>query len=298
VTPFDAPLGAEVTGVSLANDRSEGTLRTILDALYGNGMIAIRDQHDLKPADFSWLAHQVGRPQPHILEHLRLSEFPEILPLSNIFKDGEAIGIYDGAAFWHTDVAYEAEPSNATLVHAIQVPEVGGDTLFTNMRKAYDDLPADFRAQLDGLTVIHHYGNRSDQDQNSRTSVAPLKGDDQHRKAVDVHQPLVRVHPVTGRKALYAVAGSAIGIVGMATDAAEALLDELIEHATQARYVYAHKYRVGDVVIWDNFATMHAATLIDPATGPADTRYMHRISVKGGPALLADAGPATPASAA
>jgi taurine dioxygenase len=100
---------------------------------------------------------------------------------------------------------------------------------------------------------------------------------------VNVYHPLVLPHPATGRRALYGVSGSSFGIVGMAEPEAVALLDDLKRHATQERYRHAHRYEAGDLVIWDNWATLHAASLIEPATGPADTRLLHRISVKGMP---------------
>ena len=241
-------------------------------------------EQDLAPADFAAFARFFGRPEPHILSHLRHPEHPEILPLSNVFKDGEPTGVYDGAAYWHTDMSYEAEPGAATLVYSIRTPAEGGDTRFADMVGAYEALPAATRNRIDDMTVLHHYGNRADLDATSRTSASPLT-EEQQDKVETVFHPLVRRHPVNGRKALYGVAGSSFGIVGLPDDEAHGLLDELAAHATGPDFVYRHRYAVGDLVAWDNYATLHAATLIPPASDEASTRLLHRISVKGAPAL-------------
>lgn len=276
-------LGGKILDADLATLRSNAAIEALLAAFYAHQVIVIPNQ-SLTPGDFAGFARIFGRPQPHILNHLRHPEHPEILPLSNVFKDGEPIGVYDGAAYWHTDMSYEEEPGAVTLVYSIQAPEQGGETCFANMYRAYDTLPEETKRRIDGLTVLHHYGNRADLEESSRTSAFALS-EDQKKQATTVYHPLVRHHPVTGRKALYAVAGSSFGIVGMPDDEAIALLDELKAHATQPDFVYRHRYEVGDVVAWDNFSMLHAATLIPPATGPHDTRLLHRISVKGEPVL-------------
>jgi len=155
------------------------------------------------------------------------------------------------------------------------VPKVGGDTLFANQYAAYDDLPASMKARIENLVGLHHYGNRDDLNETSRT-VASLLTDEQKNRLNWVRHRIVRPHPVTGRKALYAVSGSSFGIEGLPDDEAISLLDELKTHATQPKYVYRLKYRVGDVVIWDNASLLHSATLIDPD----DARTLWRITVK------------------
>lgn len=274
--------GAVLSGLQVA-DEAPGTLRRVVEALHAHGVIALRDQR-LTPGQFVRFARRLGRPQPHIKTELRHPDCPEILLLSNVFRDGRPIGIYDGAAYWHTDMSYEEEPASATLVHALQVPERGGETRFCDMVAAYDDLPPERKAEIEGLQVLHHYGNRSDPNEGSRTSATPLT-EEQKRQAKNVYHPLVLAHPATGRRALYAVAGSSFGIVGLDDAAAVTLLASLQRHATQQRYQHAHRYEPGDLVIWDNWATLHSASLVEPATGAADTRLLHRISVKGKPSL-------------
>jgi taurine dioxygenase len=131
------------------------------------------------------------------------------------------------------------------------------------------------KRRADGLVALHHYGNRDDLDKASRT-VASVLNEEQERKMTWVRHPVVRRHPVTGRKALYAVSGSSFAIEGMPRDEAHALLDELKRHATQDKYQLRLKYGVGDLVIWDNASLLHSATLTDPE----DPRTLWRITVK------------------
>lgn len=275
-----APLGARIVGLDLAVGLSESESEALRGALFEHQVIVLPGQ-SLEPGMFASFARIFGRPVPHVLSHLRHRECPEILPLSNVFEDGEPTGVYDGAAYWHTDMSFEDPPGAATLVHSLQAPQSGGETRFANMFRAYDALETSLKARIDGLQVLHHYGNRADLDDSSSTSAFPLTNA-QKQTVHDVYHPLVRPHPVTGRKALYGVSGSSFGIVGMADDEAVDLLDELASHATRDEFVYSHHYAVGDVVVWDNFSTLHSATSIPPATCPEDTRYLHRISVKAG----------------
>jgi taurine dioxygenase len=161
------------------------------------------------------------------------------------------------------------------MLYSVEVPKKGGDTLFADQYAAYDDLPDVMKRRIDGLVALHHYGNRDDLDQASRT-VASVLSEEQEQKMSWVRHRIVRRHPVTGRKALYAVSGSSFGIEGMPKDEAVGLLDELARHATQDKYRLRLKYGVGDLVIWDNASLLHSATLTDPE----DPRTLWRITVK------------------
>jgi len=190
-------------------------------------------------------------------------------------KEGQPIGLADAGTYFHTDYSYLDVPARATFLYSIQVPKIGGDTLFADQYTAYDELPAAMKTRVDGLIALHHYGNREDQDKGSRT-VASVLTEDQEKKMAWVRHPVVRKHPVTGRKALYSVSGSSFGIEGMPEDEAVDLLDELKRHSTSEKYQLRLKYGVGDVVIWDNASLLHSATLTDPA----DPRTLWRITVK------------------
>ena len=277
-TPLKGGFGVEVTDLDLSGDIGADQIAALRLLFHDSQLMVIRGQ-DITPERFLWFARHFGQPQPHILAHLRHRDVPDILPLSNIFVDDKPIGVYDGAAFWHQDMAFEEVPSNVTIVHALEVPDIGGETLFADMWAAYDALDAVTRTQIGDLVARHRYGNRTDERYESRGKAMELTEDEQ-KEVRDVYHPLVLHHPVTGRPGLYGVASTSRGIRGMADAEAQTLLDRLTEHAAEPRFVFAHSYRVGDIILWDNFSLMHKATLIDRASGPGTRRYLHRISTK------------------
>ncbi|HUS52581.1 MAG TPA: TauD/TfdA family dioxygenase [Thermohalobaculum sp.] len=270
--------GVEVTGLDLSGDIHADGIAALRLLFHDSQLMVIRSQ-DITPQRFLWFARHFGAPQPHILAHLRHRDVPEILPLSNIFENDKPIGVFDGAAFWHQDMAFEEVASNVTIVHALEVPDIGGETLFADMWAAHDALDVATRDRIRDLVARHRYGNRADEHYQSRGKAMELTEDEQ-KEVRDVYHPLVLYHPVTGRPGLYGVASTSRGIRGMADAEAQALLDRLTEHAAEARFVYAHSYRVGDIILWDNFSLMHKATLIDHASGPGTRRYLRRISTK------------------
>ncbi|HWL75140.1 MAG TPA: TauD/TfdA family dioxygenase, partial [Burkholderiaceae bacterium] len=229
----------------------------------------------LTPGKFLGFALQFGRPEPHVIDQFHHPEHADILILSNRKKNGEPVGLADAGTYFHTDYSYLDIPARCTMVYSIVVPRVGGDTLFADQYAAYDDLSSAMKTRIENLIGLHHYGNRDDLNEASRT-VASVLTDEQKNRMNWVKHRIARAHPVTGRKALYAVSGSSFGIDGMPDDEAVALLDELKEHATQPKYLYRLRYGVGDLVIWDNASLLHSATLIDPS----DPRTLWRITVK------------------
>src|SRR4030095_13970646 len=224
---------------------------------------------------FVAFARRFGPPEPHVIDQFHHPEDPNILILSNRKKNGEPVGLADAGTYFHTDYSYLQVPARATMLYSIEVPTSGGNTLFAKQYAAYADLPAAIKRRIDGLVGIHHYGNRKVEDEMSRVAASPLTAEQKAKMPLITH-PLVRSHPVTGRKALYAVSGSSYGIVGMPEDEAVKRLEQRGAHATQAKYVYSLSYRVGDVVIWDNASLLHSATLTDPG----DPRPLWRITVK------------------
>lgn len=272
--PLSPSFGTLAQGLDLSAPLSDEAFAGLEAAFYRGGLLVVRGQR-LTPARFHALACRVGRPEPHVIDQFHHPELADILVLSNVRRDGRPIGLADGGTYFHTDYSYLEQPARATMLHSITVPSKGGETLFADQRAAYDDLPEATKRRIDGLVVRHHYGNRDDLDTRSRT-VASLLTDAQEQRLRWVRHPLVMAHPVTGRKALYAVSGSSFGIDGMPDDEGLALLDELKAHALQPKYRLAVAYGVGDVVIWDNLSMLHSATLTDPD----DPRTLWRITVK------------------
>lgn len=265
--------GVEVTEVDLAS-LAEDAFRELKDAFYRHQVLVARSQK-LSPSQFLEFARRIGPPEPHVIDQFHHPEHAEILILSNVEKDGSPAGLADAGTYFHTDYSYLEVPARATMLYSIQVPKKGGDTLFVNQYRAYDELPEATKMKIDSLMALHHYGNRDDPDKSSRT-VASVLTEEQEKKVPWVKHRVARPHPVTGRTALYSISGSSFGIEGMPQEEAVALLDELKRHATQEKYQLRLKYGVGDLVIWDNASLLHSATLTDPE----DPRTLWRITVK------------------
>jgi taurine dioxygenase len=268
-----APLfGARVHGVDLSRLDDE-RFADVERAFYEHLVLSFPAQQ-LSAAQFAAWARRIGPPQPHVIDQFHHPDDANILILSNVRLNGQPTGLQDAGSYFHTDYSYLQVPARATTLYSRVVPKVGGNTLFANQIAAYDDLPDAMKRRIEPLMAIHHYGNRNDLDEKSRTVASVLTEEQKARLPVITHR-LARPHPRTGRKALYAVSGSSFGIVGMPDDEARALLDELAAHATQGKYRLSVNYGVGDVVIWDNAALLHSATLTDPN----DARTLWRITV-------------------
>jgi taurine dioxygenase len=261
-------------GFGAEADKISPDFAQVWDAFFASQVLVFRSQ-SFTPSAYLDFARRFGKPEPHVIDQFHHPEHADILILSNVQKNGQPTGLADAGTYFHTDYSYLDVPARATTLYSIQVPKVGGDTLFANQYAAYDDLSSNMKDRIANLVALHHYGNRDDLDEGSRT-VASVLSEEQEQKMAWVRHPVARMHPVTGRTALYAVSGSSFGIDGMPDDEARDLLDELKAHATQQKYQLRLKYGVGDVVIWDNASLLHSATLIDPN----DPRTLWRITIK------------------
>ncbi|HVY04858.1 MAG TPA: TauD/TfdA family dioxygenase [Burkholderiales bacterium] len=277
IRPSSSCAGAEVEGLDLSRPVDDETSAAVRDALHRHHVLAVRAQQAMQPESFLAFARRFGSPEPHLLDQYHHPRHADILVLSNVVRDGKPTGLADGGTYWHTDYSYLQVPARATLLHSIQVPQAGGDTLFADQEQAYEDLPESMKRRIDGRITLNTYGNRDDLDLSSRTSAPPPTQEQKDRRGAHlIRHPLVRRHPHTGRKALYSVSGTSFAIEGMPADEGLALLRELAVHSTQPKYQYRMQYGVGDVVIWDNASVLHSATLTDPA----HARTLLRITVK------------------
>ncbi len=272
-TPLSPLFGVETSDVDLSQPLSDALFSELERAFYAHQVLVLRAQH-ITAAQFLAFARRIGAPQPHVIDQFHHADDPNILILSNVKKHGKPTGLQDAGSYFHTDYSYLQVPARATTLYSRVVPRVGGDTLFANQLAAYDDLSATMKERIEPLLAVHHYGNRHDVDEASRTAASTLNADQRARMPLVTHR-IARAHPITGRKTLYAVSGSSFGIKGMADAEARALLDELAAHSTQAKYQLSLRYGVGDVVIWDNAALLHCATLIDPD----DARTLWRVTL-------------------
>ena len=280
INRLPGPFGVEILGLGLQDGVSDQTMRQLAALLYEHRLVVVRDQK-LTESQYLNFGRQWGRPHPHVLDHKRMPGYPEMMTVGNTFKRAAND---TPAVFWHTDQSYEAEPASVTMLHAIMAPEKGGETSLCDMVAAYDALDDATRRRIETLEAKHFYGAASGQDGENKASA--MVSEHQRSAAPPVAHRLVRPHPVTGRKALYAVAGTPFAITDVPDAEAQSLLKELKRHATGERFVYRHKYRVGDIALWDTLSTMHAAPSIGPATCVADSRLLWRISCKGLPRVV------------
>jgi taurine dioxygenase len=255
-------------------DEISPDFRAVWDAFFASQVLVFRNQ-SFTPSTYLDFARRFGKPEPHVIDQFHHPEHADILILSNVLKDGKPTGLADAGTYFHTDYSYLDVPARCTLLYSIQVPKQGGDTLFADQYAAYDDLSSSLKIQIQDLVALHHYGNRDDLDESSRT-VASVLSEEQENKMAWVRHKVARKHPITGRTALYSVSGSSFRIEGMPDDEAIDLLDALKRHSTQEKYQLRLKYGLGDVVVWDNASLLHSATLTDPA----DPRTLWRITIK------------------
>lgn len=258
VQPLSDVLGARIEGVDLER-MDDATFAAVEDALHQHGFIVFAMQK-LAAADLVAFARRWGPPEPHVIDTFHHPDDPNILVLSNVVRDGRPTGLADAGTYFHTDYSYLDVPARCTILYALEMPRARHGTTFANQRRAYEELPGAMKRRLEGLVARHHYGNRDDLDECSRTAASRLS-EDQKKKVAWVRHPVVRPHPRIGRPALYAVSGSSFGIEGMGEAEGLALLDELKAHATAPQYRYAYEYAVGDVIVWDNAQLLHAAPL-------------------------------------
>jgi taurine dioxygenase len=275
IVPTGACLGAEVRGVDLRN-LGEARFAAIYAAWLDHAVLLVRGQ-SLSDDDLIAFSRRFGGLDfAPVQENGRafVEGHPELYVVSNVLgADGKPIGsLGAGEAVWHTDMSYLPEPPKASMLYALEIPAAGGDTWFSSMYAAYERLPSALRTRAEGLRVKH------DGTFNSGGYLrAGVTASDDPRSSPGTLHPLVCRHPETGRKMLYLGRRRNAYIEGLELAQSEALLDEIWAHATVADIGWRHHWRVGDLVLWDNRATMHRR---DPFDASA-RRVMHRTQIKG-----------------
>ena len=279
ITPVNAPIGAVVEGVDLSLPLSDVVFERIEDAYNRHNVLVFRGQ-SLTPEQHIDFARRFGPLEIHVVKRALLEGFPEILLVSNIKNEaGEDIGLSDAGQTWHTDTSYRQRPSRGSVLYAHEIPigEDGvalGNTLFSSTAKAYEDLPKQTKDRLEGLKAIHSYAFRKRPPGSQRHKITATV----LHETPDIAHPIVRTHPKTGRKALYVFEGECVGIEGMEDNEARELIHELTEHCIQPKYIYEHRWQVGDVVMWDNAASLHLA-ICDYKL--PQRRLLHRVTIEG-----------------
>jgi taurine dioxygenase len=263
--------GAEIRGIDLAQPVDEPARAHLNEVFVERSVLVFRDQH-LTPQQLLAAVENFGEVLPQHNSRFALPECPLVHYISNqdFFPDGRR---YIPGEGYHTDHSNAVCPPKATVLHAVSLPDRGGDTQYVNMHLAYDELPNETKLRLAGLKAVHVYQSR-----HSTRKLMELRADNRERVPEAVAHPIVRTHPESGRKAIYINPIRIEGIVGMAEAEALALVADLLEHATQEKYQYRHRWRPGDLVMWDNRSLLHKAN------GDYDMnqrRYLYRIMLKG-----------------
>jgi taurine dioxygenase len=272
IRPLSTVMAAEVIGADLSKPLSPADLALFEEAFNRYKVLAFRDQ-SLTKEQLLAFSKRWGPLGEHIMPGAASDDYEEINVMSNKGPDGKPTGKHPDptAKRWHTDRSYMPRPAKATFLYGLEVPTVGGDTLFANATMAYDALPDDVRNRIDRLNAIHWV------EHSRRTGGVALATEYELKKAPPVRHPLARPHPATGKKAIYCGC-HAWKVEGLPDDEGRALLDYLIGFAVEERFLYRHKWRTRDLLMWDNRCVFHAATDYDTAK---ELRVLYRTIVEG-----------------
>lgn len=270
VRKLGAAAGAEIVGLDPLRPWDPGTRRTVLAAFVEHLVLVFRGQ-PMAPATFMAFARNFGELQPHVAKKYRHPEAEDIVMMTNVDKDGnfDKVGASRGVG-WHSDLSYDQVPAKATLLHAVELPDRGGDTRFANMYMAYETMPEGLKRRITGLKAMFRYGGRHG------LSTEHLSAEDKAKPAV-IH-PVVRRHPDSGRPAIYVNPYHTLAIAGMAPRESDALLDEIFAWCERPEFQWRHSWRMGDTIIWENRSAVHSATMDYPLD---QRRIFMRATVRG-----------------
>jgi len=279
IRPTGRELGAEILNIDLREELDPMTIDGIRRVWREHLVLLIRGQ-EISDADLVRFSEYFGELRCSPLGEARMKGrsrspdgFPEVAIISNVTKDGLPIGsLGNGEAIWHTDMSYMEAPIMAAILYALEVPSSGGDTGFANMYLAYEALSDELRSRLADHVCVHDHSLNSAgflrRGYEEVTDVAKTPG---------AKHPLFRTHPETGRQALFLGRRRNAYIPGLSIKNSEELLDEVWAHATQPQFTWHHKWRVGDLLMWDNRAVLHRRDGFDDRA----RRVMHRTQIQG-----------------
>jgi len=266
---LSAVMGAEVTGLDLSNPLGDATRSAVYRTFLEHQLLVFRDQK-LDKAQQVAFSEQFGVLERHTLRNRGGDEFPLVHVVSNLNEAKKPSGKVN-STLWHSDKSFRPEPSLATILHAVTLPPDGGDTVFANMYAAYDALPEGEKAALEGVRVVHSW-------ELSRENIGRVMSEEEKRDAPAMNHLLVQTHPETGRKCLF-MGMHASHLDGIPVMEGRARIEALEAHATEERFVYRHRWRAGDVLMWDNRCLLHHADPnFDAARYP---RVLHRTCLRG-----------------
>ena len=263
IRPASGALGAEISGVDLSHPLDDDVFAEIQQAFHDHLVIFFRDQ-TIDIADQVAFTERFGPIEPHPLGIRGLDDHPAVMVLEN--RPGKRAPRND---FWHSDISFAEKPPALSMLYSIEATEGRADTMFCNMYAAYEELSERLRTILDGLEAVH--------DADQLVNEVPSRVQARDVPPGVVH-PVVRTHPGSGRRALYINPYYTSHFLGMTREESQPLLKFLYDHATRHESIYRHKWRIGDVLMWDNRCTMHYAVRDYDDSLP---RYLHRTTAAG-----------------
>jgi taurine dioxygenase len=279
IVPSGKPLGATVEGLDLNRPLAEAEFRAVLAALGDHGVLRFPRQ-TLDARALRDFAARFGELEVNVANAFQEPGIPEIMILSNIKENGKPIGFADAGQSWHTDMSYSRTIAFANVLYALKVPRRNGVALgateFSNMHMAYADLPDALKRKLAGLTATHDFEKFWEMMRREKGSARPPLTDAQRKAKPPVSHPVVMQHPITGRNVLYANPGYAVRINELPQAESDELLDFLFRHQLDEKYRYVFRWNEGDVLVWENFGTIHNA-IAD--YGPDEHRLIKRCQV-------------------
>lgn len=262
--PSGEILGCRIEGLDLSQPFGEKELGLTLRCLADYGVVCFPNQ-SLDPATQVAFSRMFGELEVHVSGVFQEPGHPEVMILSNMVEDGKPIGLADAGQDWHTDMSFSNTVAFVNVLYALKVPRRDGRplgaTLFASMTAAYDALPDDVKQRIDGRTATRNFEKFWEMMRRrggAKTVRAPMT-DEQKRQKPPVSHPMVMVHPISGRKILYADPGYTVSIDGMDQQESEELLEFLFQHQLQPQFQYAHRWAEGDLLIWDDLQTLHNA---------------------------------------
>ncbi len=256
VRKLGEPLLAEVVGLDVTKLADPEVWADVNQAFLDNNVLVFRGQM-MTAAEMVQFAGQFGPLEPHITKKYNHPDFEELIVMSNVDAEGkiDALGAKRGTR-WHTDMCYREVPSKGTMLHTLEIPDEGGDTLFANMYLALEAMPAALKSRIEGRHATFRYGGRK--------AVGQVRLEAEDQDADLIAHPIMRPHPETGRLSVYVNPAHTVGIVGMDDDEALPLLEEIYDWCSRPEFQARHQWQLGDTVIWDNRCTWHKGTGENP----------------------------------
>ena len=278
VIPSGHTLGATIDGLNLARLSTE-EFDIAMKALGDYGVLRFPRQ-ELTGRELKDFSARFGELEINVANTFQEPDIPEVMILSNIVENGKPLGLSDAGQSWHTDMSYSRTIAFCNVLYGIKIPHRDGQPLgnteFCDQRAAYDTLPAEFKAKLEGKTVLHDFNKFWDMMRRDKGSTRPPLTEAQRKAKPPVSHPIFLTHPITGRRALYANPGYSVRIDELPQKESDEVLAFLFAHQTRPELRFAARWQVGDVLMWDNMRTIHNAVA---DYRPDEPRFIKRCQV-------------------